>query len=142
MNTFSYRKPQMAASTSSLPMQFLLCYLFMQKNIQTNIKRKTLRSSRSQMFFKIAVLKNFAITVKKTPVLQCLFNKVAGLQACIFIKKDSNTAVFLRKFYELPFSQNPPHCSYYFFEILCDYRTFWTSLGTKLTFFNFLVPLL
>ena len=56
------------------------------------------------MFFKIAVLKNFAITVKKTPVLQCLFNKVAGLQACIFIKKDSNTGVFLRKFYELPFS--------------------------------------
>ena len=51
----------------------------MEENVQTNIKRKTLRSSRSQMFFKIAVLKNFAVTVRKKPVLEYLFNKVADL---------------------------------------------------------------
>ena len=56
-----------------------LCYLFMSEKFQTNIKGKTLRSSRSQMFLKVAVLKNFAITVKKTPVLECLFNKFPGL---------------------------------------------------------------
>ena len=32
------------------------------------------------MFFKIAALKNFAITVKKTAVLECLFNKFANPQ--------------------------------------------------------------
>ena len=47
------------------------------------INGKTLRSSRSQMFLKIAVLKNFAITIKKTPFL---------------LKGDSNTGVFLRNF--------------------------------------------
>ena len=45
------------------------------------------------MYFKIAILKNFAITIKKTPVLECLFNKVAGLYACIFIKKETPTQV-------------------------------------------------
>ena len=43
----------------------LLCYLSMQENIQTNIKGKNLRSSRTQMFFKIAVLKNFAVLPRK-----------------------------------------------------------------------------
>ena len=33
------------------------------------------------MFFKIGVLKNFVIFHRKTPVLECLFNKVASLQA-------------------------------------------------------------
>ena len=32
------------------------------------------------MFFKIGVLKNFANIQRKTPVLESLFNKVAGLQ--------------------------------------------------------------
>ena len=45
------------------------------------------RSSRSQMSFKISVLKNFAIFTWKTPVLESLFNNVAGLQTCNFIKK-------------------------------------------------------
>ena len=39
-----------------------------------------------QMFFKIGVLKNFAKS-QKTPVLEFLFNKVADLKACNFIKK-------------------------------------------------------
>ena len=36
---------------------------------------------------KIYVLKNFANSTGKKPILESLFNKVAGLQACIFIKK-------------------------------------------------------
>ena len=59
---------------------------------------KTLRSSRSQMFLKIAVLKNFAITVKKRPVLECLFEKFAGLQACISTKRRFQHWCFLKKF--------------------------------------------
>ena len=43
----------------------ILCYLFMYENIQTNIKGKTLRNSHSQMFFKIAVLKNLAVLSRK-----------------------------------------------------------------------------
>ena len=36
------------------------------------------------MFFKIAVLKYFSFTVKKTHVLECLFNTFAGLYDYIF----------------------------------------------------------
>ena len=50
------------------------------------------------MFFKIAVLKNFAITVKKTPTVECLFNNFGGPYACILLKRDFNTDVFLRNF--------------------------------------------
>ena len=32
---------------------------------------------------------------RKTAMLESLFNKVTGLQACIFIKRDFNTGVFL-----------------------------------------------
>ena len=42
-------------------------------------------NSRSQMFFKVQ---------RKTPVFESLFNKVAGLKACIFIKKETPTQVF------------------------------------------------
>ena len=50
------------------------------------VSLKPLRSSRSQMFFQISV--------PKTPA-ESLFNKVSGLKACNFIKRDSNTGVFL-----------------------------------------------
>ena len=40
------------------------------------------------MFYKKVVIKNFAD-------LESLFNKVVGLQNCNFVKKDSNTGVFL-----------------------------------------------
>ena len=39
------------------------------------------RSSLSQMFFKIGVLKCFANS-QKAPVLESLFNKVKGLKDC------------------------------------------------------------
>ena len=56
-----------------------------------------IRSSRSQMFFKVGVLKNFAkFSGERTAALESLFNKVAGLRACNFIKKsDFCTCVFL-----------------------------------------------
>ena len=47
------------------------------------------------MFYKKAVLKNFAFSTEKTPVLSLYFIKVAGLQAFNFIEKDSYTDVFL-----------------------------------------------
>ena len=40
---------------------------------------ETLRSSHSQMFFKIGILKNFSIFSKKTPVFVSFFNKAPGL---------------------------------------------------------------
>ena len=42
-------------------------------------------SNHSQMFFKIGVIKIFCKIHRKTPVLESLFDKVAGLKACSFI---------------------------------------------------------
>ena len=60
------------------------------------------RSSRSQMFFKTGVPKNFAIFTGKHLCWGYLFNKVVGLQAYNFIKMRHqhrcfpvNTAKFL-----------------------------------------------
>ena len=39
-----------------------------------------------EVFYKKAFIKNFAKLCRKTPVLEPLFNKVAGLQVCNFIK--------------------------------------------------------
>ena len=44
------------------------------------------------MFFKTGILKNFAVIMKKTPVLESLFNKVACRPATLS-KRDSNTVV-------------------------------------------------
>ena len=97
------------------------------------------------MFFKIAVLKNFHSIVRKTPVLESLFNKVAGLKACIFIKKETPTQVFYYKYCGIlknSFFCRTPHCSLYFSVVLSDDRILCTFLSTKLTFLIFLVPLL
>ena len=90
------------------------------------------------MFLKIAVFKSFAISVNKTPIVECLFNKFADLYASILLKRDFNTGVFLRNFYEEVFCRTP-HSSL-FFEIFCDDRTFWTSLGAKLCHFFAIAP--
>ena len=45
------------------------------------------------MFLKIAVPKNFAVLSRNT-CAGIPFNKIAGLKACIFIKKDTPTQVF------------------------------------------------
>ena len=44
------------------------------------------------MFFKIGVLKNFQGTTNN--YVGVSFNKIAGLKACNFLKRDSNTDVF------------------------------------------------
>ena len=51
------------------------------------------KSGRS-LFFKICVLKNFAIFTRKH-VLESLFNKVTCLIKKTLLKRDSNTGVFL-----------------------------------------------
>ena len=59
---------------------------------------ETNRSSSSQMFFKIDVQK-FRKFHRKTPVLEeSLFNKVAGLKDCNFIKKRLQHRCFPVKF--------------------------------------------
>ena len=51
---------------------------------------------RSQMFFETGALKNLANFTKKNPVLESLFNKVAGLKRSeTLLKRDSSTFVFL-----------------------------------------------
>ena len=55
------------------------------------------------MSFEIAPLKNFAITVKKIPLLQCLYNKFAGLYPYIFVKKRLQHRCFLKKFLRTAF---------------------------------------
>ena len=47
------------------------------------------------------VLKNFAVLTGRTPVLESLFNKVAGLQACKFIKKKTPTLTFFCEYCEI-----------------------------------------
>ena len=56
-------------------------------------QRSFLRKSRSQMFFKIGVSKNFGKSHRKTPVLESLFNKVAGL-SFVTLSKKPPTQVF------------------------------------------------
>ena len=51
------------------------------------------RSSRSQIFFTLDVLKYFANSTGKH---LSLFVKVAGLRPATLFKKDSNTGVFLQ----------------------------------------------
>ena len=43
------------------------------------------------MFFKIVILKKIRRVSKKTPRLECLFIKDAGLKACVFIEKNETT---------------------------------------------------
>ena len=62
-------------------------YICSETAVQICFENHMYRSSRSQMFFKIGVLKNFAVIRRKTPVFESLFNKIAGLKSCNFIKK-------------------------------------------------------
>ena len=63
-----------------------------------------------EVFYKKAVIKNFAKLCRKTPVLEPLFNKVAGLQACNFIKNKIQQICFpvniIEKFLITDFSRN------------------------------------
>ena len=70
----------------------------MSEKFQTNIKGKTLRSSRSQMFLKTTVLKTFAITIKETSALGVFLIKLKVYGPAFLLKRDSNTGAFLRNF--------------------------------------------
>ena len=48
---------------------------------------KKFRNSPSQMFYKIGLLKNFKRILRKTPLLESLFNAVAGLRPATALKK-------------------------------------------------------
>ena len=60
---------------------------YLRKNSLVYIEADFPPANRSQMFFKIGVLKNFAKSQENTPALESLFNKVADLKACNFIEK-------------------------------------------------------
>ena len=61
-------------------------------------KTRLVRSSRSQILFKVGVLQNFPnFTGKQTHVLESFLNKSAGLKAATLLKRDSTTGVFLAK---------------------------------------------
>ena len=80
---------------------FLMFSGSIERNMRHEVGLKTLKSSRTQMFFRLGVL--FHNIQRKTPELESLFNKVTGLQPCNFIKKrlqlryfPLNIATFLR----------------------------------------------
>ena len=57
---------------------------------------KVVQKQPPEVFYKKAALKNFASYIhRKTPLLDSLFNKVGGLKPCNFIKRDTDTGVFL-----------------------------------------------
>ena len=79
--------------------------------------------------------------LQKTPVFEFLFNKDGALKACIFIKKEIPTQVSSCEYCEI--FKNSFLVQHFLFNILLrDDRILWTSLGTKLTCFIFLVLLL
>ena len=51
--------------------------------------------SRSQMFSKIGVIKNFAKITRKHLCWSLFFSKIAGPLPATLLKRDSNTGVFL-----------------------------------------------
>ena len=61
-----------------------------------------IRSSRSQMFFKIGVLKNLANFTGKQLCWSLFLNKVAGLQASNFVKKRLQHRLYYVKFAKFP----------------------------------------
>ena len=57
------------------------------------------------MSFKMGVFKKFSNIHRKTPVLESLFNKVAGLKVCNFIKTRLQRRYFpvnVEKFFRTP----------------------------------------
>ena len=113
--------------TSSLPMLFVHV---------GKRSRETIRSSRSQMLFKIGVLKNFSIFTRKHLCWILFLIKLQAWRPSFLLKKRLQHRFFpvnIAKFLRTAFLSNP-FCSLYFSEILCDDRILWTSLDTKLTF--------
>ena len=68
-----------------------LLFLIKKRHLQYLI----FRSSRSQMFFKIGVLKNFANFTAKHLCWSTFFIKLQAWRAAALLKRDSNTGVIL-----------------------------------------------
>ena len=68
-----------------------LLFLIKKRHLQYLI----FRSSRSQMFFKIGVLKNFANFTAKHLCWSIFFIKLQAWRAATLLKRDSNTGVIL-----------------------------------------------
>ena len=69
------------------------------------------KSTNRRCSLKKGVLKYFAKFPRKTPVLESLFNKIAGLEACNFIKKTLQRRCFpvkLAKLLRTPFFYRTP----------------------------------
>ena len=62
---------------------------------QFGIYKVSFRSSRLQMFFKIGVLKNFAIFMKKHLSWSLFLTTLQAYMSATLLKRDSNTVVFL-----------------------------------------------
>ena len=113
-----------------------LCYLFIQEKVQVKLSEAAVcRCSSKQVFLKISQCS------QKTHVFESLFNKAGTLKACIFIKKEIPTQVFSCEYCKI-FKNSFLVEHFLFIILLCYDRIFWTSLGTKLTCFIFLVLLL
>ena len=81
--------------------------IFVVWNIE--ILYRNFRSSHQWCFIKKAVLQNLFNIQRKTPVLESLFNKVAGLQPCNFIKNRLQHRCFfvnIANFFKTPILKN------------------------------------
>ena len=104
---------------SSLPVLFV----HIRKNLSEN-----LRSSRSQMFFKISVLKNFSMLAKNTCV-RVSFNKAGSLKVCNLLKKRFQHRCFpvnIPKFLRTAFLWNT-FCSLYFYVMIEFFGRLWVQ---------------
>ena len=116
-------------TSSSLPMLFVHTGKCSSEN---------LRSSRSQMFFEIGVLKNFPMLAKKHLCSSLFLIKLGPWRSVFLLKTRFQHRCFpvnIPEFLRAAFLWNT-FCSY------SDYKILWTSLGTILTCFIFLVLLL
>ena len=92
-------------TSSFFPMQLFMLFFHLEK-VQTNMKGKTLTSSRSQIFFKIAALKNLAILSRKHICWSLFLIKLKTWRPAFLLKKRlqySCFAVNIEKFFKIRF---------------------------------------
>ena len=108
MITFVFEK-----ISSSVPM--LLVKLF------AHVRKRS--NSRSEMLFKAGVLKNFVILTGKPLCWSLFLIKFHGWRPAFYLKRDSNTVVFLwilRNFSERLFYSRPVHHTFRKFYLMID----------------------
>ena len=107
------------------------CYLFMQEKLQVKLSEAAVRiCTFKQVFLKISQCS------QKIPVFESRFNKAEDPKASIFTKR-----VFSCEYCEI-FNNSLLVEQFLFIILLCEDGILWTSLGSKLTCFIFLVLLL